>query len=159
MASDNLNNDMWPVAKFLFLVSIKGGDFEGDISFQEVSGLDQEIDIMEYRHGNSPILGNIKKPGLVQNTNVTCKKGILSKDSRLVDMFYTLKNDKKYYTKKNRMTVTIKLQDENGQPMMVWELAEAFLTKLQGIDLESDSSEVAIETMGFAHEGLTVKVK
>jgi len=61
--SDGLNNDIWPVAKFYFLVSIKGKHYEGEIGFQEVSGLDQETDIMEYRHGDSPSFGTIKKPG------------------------------------------------------------------------------------------------
>jgi phage tail-like protein len=153
MANDSLNVDKWPVAKFYFLVSIKGGDYEGDISFQEVSGLDQETDVIEYRHGDSPNFGTIKKPGLIKNTNVVCRKGIFPKDGRLVDMFNNLKANKI-----DRMTVTIKLQDENGNPMMIWELAKAFPVKLQGTDLKSDSSEVAIETIEFAHEGLSVKV-
>ncbi len=154
---DSTNNDKWPISKFYFLVTLKGGLVEGDISFQEVSGLDQETDIMENGHVDSPTFGTIKMPGMIKNTNVVCKKGIISADKGLLDMFNDIFKDKKYYaTLAERMTITIKLLDEKGEPVMTWELTRAFPAKLQGTDLKSDSSEIAIEMMEFAHEGITV---
>ena len=50
----------WPVPKFHFTVKI--GDSE--MSFQEVSGLDTEADVIEYRAGNSPQFSTVKMPGL-----------------------------------------------------------------------------------------------
>ena len=46
-AQDNI----WPLPKFHFKVEVEGGI---SASFQEVSGLDTEVDVVEYRHGDSP---------------------------------------------------------------------------------------------------------
>ena len=46
-AQDNI----WPLPKFYFKVEVDGGI---TASFQEVSGLDTETDVTEYRHGDSP---------------------------------------------------------------------------------------------------------
>ena len=46
----------WPLPKFYFKVDF-GGD--SDSAFQEVSGLDTETQIIEYRHGNSPEFSTI----------------------------------------------------------------------------------------------------
>ena len=35
-----------------------------EIAFKEVSGLDAEAQIIEYRHGNSPQFSTIKMPGI-----------------------------------------------------------------------------------------------
>lgn len=157
--TDSKNNDLWPVAKFFFLVSFKGKDFQGDIRFKEVSGLDQETDVIEYRHGDTPSFSTIKKPGLVKNTNVTCKKGVMYNDDLSVEFLIAITQDKKYYAKADeRLTVTIKLQDEQGAPIMSWELYRAYLTNISGTDLKSDANEIAIEILELAHEGLTTTV-
>ena len=51
--------DQWPVAKFHFRITIDGQQ----ISFKEVSGLDQETQVIEYRHGDSEVFSNIKMAG------------------------------------------------------------------------------------------------
>jgi phage tail-like protein len=40
---------------------------------------------------------------------------------------------------------------------MTWKLANAWPTKITGTDLKSDASEVAVETLELAHEGLTIE--
>ena len=44
-------DNVWPLPKFYFTVKV-GDLFEA--MFQEVSGLDVEAQVIEYRHGNSP---------------------------------------------------------------------------------------------------------
>ena len=44
--------DQWPVAKFHFRVDVDGTQ----ISCQEVSGLEQTTEVIEYRHGDSEVL-------------------------------------------------------------------------------------------------------
>ena len=140
--ADTQNDGLWPVAKFYFLVTIAGTDS----SFQEVSGLDVETAVMEYRHGDSKTFSTIKKPGLIKTTSITLKKGVFSNDSRLIDYFKALMLDKSYYAK-DRLQVDIKLMDEADAVIMTWTLSNAFPTKLSGTDLKSDSSEIAIETL------------
>ena len=154
--ADSLNNDLWPVSKFYFLVSFSGGSVEGDISFQEVSGLDQETDVIEYRHGDNPEFSTIKKPGMTKSTNVVLKKGIFQNDARLTDMFNAIYDKKYYKDPADRMTVLIKLMDEAGEVIMNWRLDNAFPAKLTGTDLKSDASEIAVESLELAHQGITV---
>jgi phage tail-like protein len=138
---------LWPISKFYFTVDLGGG--MKNASFQEVSGLDVEAQIIEYRHGDSKIFSNQKMPGLVKFSNIILKKGVLVKDNLFFDWYTTVKMN----TVK-RVTITIKLLDEGGHPTMTWTLQNAWPTKITGTDLKSDSNEVAVETIEIAHEGL-----
>ena len=44
-------DSVWPLPVFYFKVEI--GSL-GEIAFKEVSGMDAEAQVIEYRHGNSP---------------------------------------------------------------------------------------------------------
>lgn len=142
--------EMWPVPKFHFVVNVDGTE----IAFQEISGLDQETDIIEYRDGDNPVFSTIKQPGLVKFTNIVCKKGIYQGDARLTDLFQALIKDKARYHNQARMEIKIQLLDELAAPVITWTARNAFPVKLQGTDLKSDASEVSIETIEFAIEGL-----
>ncbi len=162
LVKDSANDNKWPMTKFFFSVEFDGGTggVKGAISFQEVSGLDQEVDIIEYRHGDSPVFSNMKKPGMIKYTNVVFKKGYFKADSRLTDLFKVITDGKEYYSDdpSKRLTVKIKLLDENGKPLVNWQLNNAFPVKLTGTDLKSDATEIAIESLEVAHEGLTTEI-
>jgi len=146
MAGEAQNN-VWPLPKFHFQVEIEGTK----VSFQEVSGLDIEAQIIEYRGGDSPDFSTIKMPGLKKVGNVTLKKGVFFKDN----VFWNWFNEIKMNTIM-RKTVTISLLDEAGAPTMIWTLKNAWPTKITGTDLKADGNEVAVETIEIAHEGLTI---
>ena len=146
MAGEAQNN-VWPLPKFHFQVEIEGTK----VSFQEVSGLDIEAQIIEYRGGDSPDFSTIKMPGLKKVGNVTLKKGVFFKDN----VFWIWFNEIKMNTIM-RKTVTISLLDEAGAPTMIWTLKNAWPTKITGTDLKADGNEVAVETIEIAHEGLTI---
>lgn len=114
--------------------------------------MDMEAQIIEYRHGNSPVFSNIKMPGLKKTSNVSLKKGVFKSDNKYWDWF----NEIKLNTIKRR-SVTISLLDEEGSPTMVWKLINAWPTKITGVSLKSDGNEAAIETLDLAHEGLTIE--
>ncbi|MDR0802969.1 phage tail protein [Fluviicola sp.] len=146
MAGDKQDN-VWPLPKFYFQVKL--GDKE--VPFQEVSGLDIEAQIIEYRHGNSKEFSTIKMPGIKKTGNVTLKKGVFVKDNGFWDWFNKIKMNTI-----ERQTVVISLLDEAGKPTMVWTLNNAWPTKITGTDMKSDGNEVAVETIEVAHEGLTI---
>lgn len=137
----------WPVPKFHFKVTI--GD-KGEIAFQNVSGLDTEYDKIEYRAGNSIDFSLLSMPGLRKESDVTLKKGIFKDDTALYDYF----NEVKMNTIK-RETVTIQLLDEEHKPMFTWTLKNAWPLKVTGTDMDSQSSEVAVEELVLSHEGLS----
>ena len=139
----------WPLPKFYFSVQL--GDDKG-VTFQEVSGLEAETKIIEYRHGDSKVFAPIKMPGLARVGNVTMKKGIFVKDAK----FFTWYSEIKMNTIKRR-TVVINLLDEAGSPKMTWTLNNAWPTKITGTDLKSEGNEVAVESIELAFETLQVK--
>lgn len=148
MAGETENN-VWPMPKFRFTVD--WGTIAQNIAFQEVSGLEAETQIIEYRASNSTTFSTIKMPGIAKYGNVTMKRGIFVKDNS----FWKWYDQIKMNTIK-RQTVTIKLLDEKGNPTMVWTLTNAWPTKITGTDLKSDGNEVAVDTIEIAHEGLTI---
>jgi len=147
MAEDgSAQRSTWPLPKFYFSVDISG--IGENLKFQEVTGLDIESQIIEYRTGASKTFSTIKMPGIVKSGNVTLKKGVFVKDSKFWDWF----SERKLNQIKRR-TVTIKLMDESGKPTMTWTLANALPTKITSTDLKSDGNEIAVESMEIAHEG------
>ncbi len=140
-------DQVWPLPKFYFSVEIA----TLKANFQEVSGLEIEAQVIEYRHGDSPDFSTIKMPGIKKFGDVTLKKGVFKGDNKFWDWFNTIKMN----TIK-REPVTIKLLDEAGAPTMVWTLKNAWPSKITGTDMKSDGNEVAVETLVIVHEGLTI---
>ena len=106
-------DQFWPMPKFYFSVDI--GDMT-DLPFQEVSGLEVETEMIEYRHGNSPNHSKIKMPGLLKYADVTLKKGVFADDNQ----FYEWMSQISLNTYE-RLTVVIRLLDETATPIpKVW---------------------------------------
>ncbi|QXH50501.1 phage tail protein [Pseudomonas fakonensis] len=139
----------WPLPKFRFEVDF-GTQLKG-IAFQEVSGMDKEVQVIEYRHSNSALFSTIKMPGIAKYSNVTMKRGVFVNDNT----FWAWMDEIKMNTIARR-TVLIKLLDEAGAVTMQWQLNNAWPTKITGTDLKSDSNEVAVDTIEIAHEQLII---
>lgn len=137
----------WPLVKFSFQVKWDDAEF----IFQEVSGLSAEAQVIEYRGGNSRVFSTIKMPGIQKFSNVTMKKGILKGDKNLWDKHNLIKMN----TCK-RCPVIISLLDESQAVTMSWKLTNAFPVKMTVTDMKSGGNEIAIESMEFAHEGLSI---
>ena len=140
-------NTTWPLPKFFFSVT----GLAAPASFQEVTGLDSEVQVIEYRAGDAKKFNTIKMPGLSKVGNVTLKKGIFVTDKTLWTWFSTIAMNTV-----PRSTVVVNLLDETAAPRVTWTLNNAFPTKYTGTDLKSDGNEVAIESMEVAFEFLTV---
>ena len=127
------------------------------MGFTEVSGLDFETEVIEYREGNNMKYNKSKQPGLTKYSNVTLKRGTFLGD---FDYYEWWKNT--YYFQENtgghtfRTNVLIQLMDEQHKPIITWNLANAWPTKVQATDLKADANEVAIESIELVHEGLTI---
>lgn len=146
----------YPLPKFHFLV--EWGDTR--IGFTEVSGLDFETEVIEYREGHSRAYNKTKQPGLTKFTDISLKRGTFQGDFE----FYKLWKQTYFYQEGNesgsmyRRTITIKLLGENGPDdiLITWQLLNAWPSKIQSTDLKADANEVAIESMTLVHEGLTI---
>ncbi len=138
----------YPLAKFHFSVDWNGTK----IGFTEVSGLDVETEVIEYRQGASPEYSKIKMPGMQKFSNITLKRGTFAGDNE----YYNWWNSVKMNTIERR-DITIKLLDEEHQPVITWKVKNAWPAKIQSTDLKADGNEVAIESMELVHEGLSIQ--
>lgn len=139
---------VYPLPKFHFQVEWGGTK----IGFQEVSGLDKEIEMLEYRDGSSPEYSKINMPGMVKFSDVTLKRGVFKSDNEFHDWMKTVK-----LNTVERRDITISLLDETHAPVVVWKLKNAWPKKVQSTDLKSQGNEVAIETLVLAIEGISVQ--
>ena len=150
MADDGGQQDAtWPMPQFRFEVDL--GHNLKNIVFQEVSGLDVETQVIDYRHSNSPSVSAVKMPGIAKYGNVTLKRGVFVNDNE----FWAWHSEISMNTVK-RKAVTIRLLDEAGKTTMTWTLENAWPTKITSTDLKSDGNEVAVDTVELAHEKLTI---
>jgi phage tail-like protein len=128
---------------------VEWSDQEIDLRFTEVSGLVVENEVIEYRDGASREYSKIKMPGMQKFSNITLKRGTFKGLSSFYDWYNTIA-----LNQVERRDMTVKLLNEEHQPVVVWRIKNAFPVKVEATDLKADGNEVAIETMEVAHEGL-----
>ncbi|MBI0399952.1 phage tail protein [Cyclobacterium marinum] len=145
-------DSVWPQPKCYFRVKFE--TLSETFSFQEISGLDPEVAYLEYRKSESKSISAFKLPGKSKLSNVTLRKGVFSDAKE----FYNWFNSVKVGTAR-RENVIIELLDESGNPSMTWSLSNAWVSKATGFDLNSNTEEVAIETIELVYEGLTIITK
>ena|SRR5947208_6793458 len=133
-----------PVLGFNFRVEI---DSVFEAGFNEVTGLQVEIEVQEYREGGvndyiHKFAGPVKFP-----SNVVLKNGIT--DSTKLWSWYQSVMKGKF----ERKSLDIVLLDAAGDEKRRWKLYCAYPVKWNGPALKATSSEVALETLELAHEG------
>ena len=135
----------YPYGRFRYKVEIDGIEAGG---FSEVTVFDASIDGMEYREGD---MGQtpMKIQGLKKYGNITLKTGLA--DSRaLYDWMIAGVNGEV-----ERKTITITLLNATEAAVASWRVINAWPVKYTGPDFSATSSEVAVETLEIAHEGMT----
>jgi|SRR5579864_504312 len=120
--------------------------------FSECSGLDATIEITDYREGG--VNGYVHKfAGRTSYTNLTLKHGVIY----LYDDLWTWHHDW-VQGAGNRKDGLIVLLDESRKPAKVWKFKRAIPTKWVGPSMNAAQSNVAIESLEIAHEGLELEV-
>ncbi|HBB02117.1 MAG: phage tail protein [Bacteroidetes bacterium GWD2_45_23] len=138
----------YPLVKFHFQVEWGGTK----IGFTEVSGLDVESEVVEYRDGASREYSKLKMPGMQKYSNITLKRGTFKSDNEYFSWWNTVQ-----LNTIERRDITISLLNEEHEPVVTWKVKNAWPTKVQSTDLKADGNEVAIESMELVHEGLSIQ--
>ncbi|MDX2417961.1 MAG: phage tail protein [Xanthomonadales bacterium] len=138
----------YPLPKFHFQVDWGGTR----IGFTEVSGLDVETEVIEYRDGASPEFSKIKMPGMQKYANITMKRGVFQSDNEYFKWWNTVS-----LNTVERRDVTVSLLNEAHEPVMVWKVKNAWPTKIASTDLKADGNEISVETVELAHDGLSIQ--
>jgi phage tail-like protein len=140
---DGKRND--PLGQFNFLIEIDGVVKGG---FSEASGLTTDTNIIEYREGAEQQGTTRKLPGLMKYNNIVLKRG-WTKDKSLWAW-----RKKVIDGKTQRNSGSIVLLDEARNEALRWNFREGGPSKWEGPALNAKTSEVAVETLEIAHEGL-----
>lgn len=119
-------------------------------AFQQVSGLDSTVDIVEYREGGDPTTR--KLAGRTTHSNIVLKWGI-APDIDFSEWHRRISADPSNLPNE-RMGGAILLMNSHGETVSRWEFERAWPTKYVAPDLNAESSDVAIETVELCHEGI-----
>src|SRR6185312_8408692 len=126
-----------PYGAFNFIVDFPGG---AKGAFSEVSGIDTEQGVIEYRNGNEDTVMR-KLPGIRRHPHLVLKRGIIGK----LDLWKW--RDDIVTGKVDTSDVTVHLQNEKHEDVAVWHLTNAWPMKWAGPALGASKNETAIETL------------
>lgn len=133
-----------PFGNYNFLIELDGIT---RAAFQECSGFDSTIDVIEHREGGENTTLR-KLPGMTKYSNIILKWGITD-DRDLYDWHQAIVDGEI-----ERKNGSIVLLDRTGDEVARWDFQRAWPTKYDGPDLNAEGNDVAIETLELAHEGI-----
>ena len=137
----------WTATEMRFEVehTIDGRTFK--FTAHEISGLDSEVDVIEFRNGNSSPT-TVKMPGLKNHSDVTMNNVVFSNDKDFMDW--------QKLSVARRSNMTIRLLDEDGNPIFEWTLKNAFPKKIIGL---KTAARPMANNFVIAHEGIAMESK
>lgn len=133
-----------PYGGYSFRVEIDGITLAG---FMECFGLESETDVIEYREGIEP--GTMRKlPGLTHYSNIVLKRGV----TLSMELYNWRKTVIENRTERKHGAIV--LMDDRRNDVARWVFKDGWPCRMSGPDLDSMTSEVAIEELEICHEGL-----
>ncbi|HET7539657.1 MAG TPA: phage tail protein [Polyangiaceae bacterium] len=142
-----------PYGVFNFKVDFANGV---TASFSEVSGLDSEQGVIEYRTGEDDTVMS-KHPGLRKHSNVVLKRGIIGTTNLWAWREQVMNGIGNTDDTEGKAQVTVHLLNEKREPVVTWKLNKAWPVKWVGPSLAASKNETALETLELAHEGITME--
>ncbi len=134
--------DTYPPVSFYYQVSFNGvGDKTIDTRFQSVSGLSAEMQTETYKEGGENRFEHVL-PVRSSYSDLTLKRGLV-KNSDLIKWFTDTFNSMQVQP----VTIDILLLNEEGDPLMSWNVVHAWPKKWSVSDFDAEKSAIAIETL------------
>jgi phage tail-like protein len=133
-----------PFTNFNFLVEIDGITQAG---FQECSGLDSTTEPIEYREGG--VNNTVRKlPGRTTYSDISLKRGLTDSD----ELWQWRRSVVEGQIERKNLSIIV--LDAGGEETLRWNVVEAWPTKWEGPSFDARGTDVAIETLTIAHEGI-----
>ncbi|WP_394849945.1 phage tail protein [Pendulispora brunnea] len=123
-------------------------------AFSEITGLDSEQGIIEYRTGDEEVAMR-KLSGIRKHPNVVMKRGIVGTDG-----FWKWRKQVENGQVEDanvRTLVTVHLLNEKRETVVTWKIKNAWPCKLSGPSLAAGKNETALESLELAHEGVDLE--
>ena len=144
-------SDSYPPVSFYYLVSFNGiGGNVIDTQFQSVSGLSAEVTTKSIKEGGENRFEHIL-PVRSSYSNLTLKRGLV-KDSDLIDWF----TDTFDTLKVQPVTIDIMLLNEEGEPLVSWNVVHAWPKKWSVSDFDAEKNAIAIETLELQYRTFSI---
>ena len=135
-----------PLSRFNFRVEIDGITIA---AFAEVSGLESETTVVEYRTGDSATMR--KLPGLTKYPNIVLRRGLT------LDLALWQWRKNVVEGRVERRNGSIVISDEARKDMLRVNFFQGWPCKWIGPSLNAKANEVGIETLEIAHEGIEIE--
>ena len=116
-------------------------------AFQEVTGLDSTVDVVEHREGGWNTTPH-KFPGQTKHANIVLKYGMAT-DRDLITWHQSIVEGTI-----DRRNGSVILLDRRGTEVARWNFVRAWPSKYTGPSLNATTDAIAIETLELVHEGL-----
>ena len=142
-----------PYAGYKFTVVVPGFSDNEIGGFTEISGLSDESETISYREGNLEEAAEAQFIGKTIYSDVDFKRG-MSQKSFFWDWRAAVKAGGFTDGSSLKKDVKITLHDTNGDPLVTWTIKNAWPKKVGPDALNAQSSDILIETMTLAIEGL-----
>lgn len=153
----------YPLTKMNFLVRVDG--VNGVAAFNEVTGADAAVDVIEFRQGNSSSLAPVKIPGLVKHGNITLKMGY-TRSLLFKEWIQACVSEQRKILQRHNVSIELidivsddaptQMLSEIKESTLTWILKNAWVAKYTGPELNAKTSDVAIESVEIAYEELTI---
>jgi len=146
-----MSNRPTPYGAFNFRVDVEGISTVG--GFSDVSGLNTEFTMAEYRDGNDPENHVRKVPGIYKAGDVTLKRGIMN--SKV--LWEWISDVRKRGPLGRKKFVIITLLDEERADVQSWKLSMVTPMKYTGPTLAAKGGgDVAMEELVLSAEDITM---
>lgn len=135
-----------------FYFSVIFVELSEEIAFQEVSGLNSEMELETIIEGG---LNNYehKLPKQIKHSNLILKRAVIPLDSGL-QKWITACLESDFSDAFTRNSLQISLLDELGEPIRCWSCINALPVKSELGSFDSQKNEIVIETLEFSYQNL-----
>ena len=117
--------------------------------FTEVSGLEMQMEVMEYEEGgNNGFVHHL--PGRTKIGRLTLKRGMTCSNDFLNWQMQIASGDIK------RRNVSVAVFAASGEELVRWNFDNAYPVKWSGPAFDASGSAVAVETLELAHDGMKI---
>ncbi len=139
-------NNPYPPVSFHFKVEFNGiSSQDKDVQFQSVSGLSVDIETEEFAEGGENRFKH-KFPVRSKFPNLVLKRGMVT-DSQLIKWCRDAIESFDFAP----VDLTVKLLNENHEPLVTWNVVHAYPIKWDVAELNAEQSKVTIETIELAY--------
>lgn len=142
----------YPPVGFHFRVEFQGLDKEdADIRFQSVTGLSVDIQTEAVKGGGEHRFEYVL-PVRTKYANLVLKRGLVV-NSKLIDWCRETFENLVVYPK----DVLVHLLNDQHEPLMTWNVVQAWPKKWSVSDLNAEKSEIMIETLELQYQYFTIQ--